>query len=168
MSGELVGRIVGLQRSDGGVPKHSVEAASVQTNGMAGDRQRNLRFHGGPERALCLYSQELIEALAAEGHPIFPGAVGENVTIGGIPWDRVQPGARLTLGDVEVEVTAYTTPCRTIAAAFQDERSTRISHIKYPGWSRVYVRIVRAGSLRVGDRVTLHNAVGTDRALDDA
>jgi MOSC domain-containing protein YiiM len=168
MSDEAVGRITGLQRSAGGVPKRPVDSASVQTNGMTGDRQRNLRFHGGPDRALCLYSQELIEALAAEGHPIFPGAVGENVTIAGLPWDRVQPGARLTLGDVEVEVTAYTTPCRTIAAAFRDERSTRISQIKHPGWSRVYARILRTGALRVGDRVTLHGAVGTARASNDA
>jgi MOSC domain-containing protein YiiM len=160
MSDVVVGRITGLQRSDDGVPKHPVEAASVHAGGMTGDRQRNLRFHGGPDRALCLYSQELIEALAAEGHPIFPGAVGEHVTIAGIPWDRVQPGAHLTLGEVEVEVTTYTAPCRTIAGAFHDGRSTRISQLKHPGWSRVYVRVLRAGSLRVGDRVTLHSAAG--------
>jgi MOSC domain-containing protein YiiM len=160
MIDEPAGRITGLQRSDGGVPKLPVQAAAVDTNGMAGDRQRNLRFHGGPDRALCLYSQERIDALATEGHPIVRGAVGENVTIAGVPWDRVEPGARLTLGDVEVEVTAYTTPCRSIVAAFHDERSTRISQSKHPGWSRVYVRILRGGSLHVGDRVTLHAAPG--------
>lgn len=158
MSDELEGRITGLQRSDGGVPKRPVEVATVHTNGMEGDRQRNLGLHGGPDRALCLYSQERIDALAAEGHPIVRGAVGENVTIAGIPWDHVQPGARLTLGEVEVEVTAYTTPCRTIVAAFHDERSTRISQMKHPGWSRVYVRILREGALHVGDRVTLQAA----------
>lgn len=158
VSDEPVGRITGLQRSDGGVPKLPVEAATVHANGMEGDRQRNLRFHGGPDRALCLYSQERIDALAAEGHPIVPGAVGENVTIAGIPWERVRPGARLALGEVEAEVTAYTTPCRTIVAAFHDERSTRIAQTQYPGWSRVYVRILREGSLHVGDRVALHAA----------
>jgi MOSC domain-containing protein YiiM len=84
--------------------------------------------------------------------------VGENVTIAGIPWERVRPGARLALGEVEAEVTAYTTPCRTIVAAFHDERSTRIAQTQYPGWSRVYVRILREGSLHVGDRVALHAA----------
>ena len=38
-------------------------------------------FHGGPERALCLFSLERILELQAEGHPIFPGAAGENITI---------------------------------------------------------------------------------------
>ena len=122
---------------------------------MEGDRQRNRRFHGGPDRALCLYSQELIDALGAEGHPIVRGAVGENVTIAGLPWDRVRPGARLTLGEVDVEVTSYTAPCENIEGAFLDGRFVRISQRVHPGWSRVYVRVLRGGSLRVGDAVRL-------------
>ncbi len=155
MSDEFLGRITGLQRSNGGVPKLPVEVAAVSGQGMEGDRQRNRRFHGGPERALCLYSQELIDALGAEGHPIVRGAVGENVTIAGLPWDRVRPGARLTLGDVDVEVTSYTAPCENIEGAFLDGRFVRISQRVHPGWSRVYVRVVRSGSLRVGDPVRL-------------
>ncbi len=49
------GRIVQLNTSPGGVPKLPVPEAEVTPSGMAGDRQRNLRFHGGPRRALCLY-----------------------------------------------------------------------------------------------------------------
>lgn len=155
MSSESVGRITGLQRSNGGVPKLPVESAAVSEGGMEGDRQRNRRFHGGPDRALCLYSQELIDALGAEGHPIVRGAVGENVTIAGLPWDRVRPGARLTLGEVDVEVTSYTAPCENIEGAFLDGRFVRISQRVHPGWSRVYVRVLRGGSLRVGDAVRL-------------
>lgn len=155
MSAEFEGRITGLQRSNGGVPKLSVESAAVSEQGMEGDRQRNRRFHGGPARALCLYSQERIDALGAEGHPIVRGAVGENVTIAGLPWERVRPGARLALGEVEVEVTSYTSPCANIEGAFLDGRFVRISQKVHPGWSRVYVRVRRGGSLRVGDPVRL-------------
>jgi len=155
MSLEFEGRITGLQRSDGGVPKLAVESAVVTERGLEGDRQRNRRFHGGPERALCLYSQERIDALVAEGHPIVRGAVGENVTIAGLPWERVRPGTWLTLGDVEVEVTSYTSPCANIEDAFLDGRIARISQKVHPGWSRVYVRVRRGGSLRVGDPVRL-------------
>jgi len=155
MSDDLPGRITGLQRSNGGVPKLPVESAAVSQGGMEGDRQRNRRFHGGPDRALCLYSQELIDALGAEGHPIVRGAVGENVTIAGLPWGRVRPGATLTLGEVEVEVTSYTAPCENIEGAFVDGRFVRISQRVHPGWSRVYVRIRRGGTLRVGDEVRL-------------
>ena len=155
MSDEFTGRITGLQRSNGGVPKLPVESAAVSGQGMEGDRQRNRRFHGGPDRALCLYSQERIDALVAEGHPIERGAVGENVTIAGLPWERVRPGARLTLGDVDVEVTSYTSPCTNIEGAFLDGRFARISQKVHPGWSRVYVRVLRSGTIRVGDRVHL-------------
>ena len=155
MSDDFLGRITGLQRSNGGVPKLPVESAAVSEGGMEGDRQRNRRFHGGPERALCLYSQELIDALGAEGHPIVRGAVGENVTIAGLPWERLRPGALLTLGDVEVQVTSYTAPCENIEGALLDGRFVRISQRVHPGWSRVYVRIRRAGTLRVGAVVRL-------------
>ena len=148
-------RIVGLQVSNGGVPKLGVESAAVTVNGMTGDRQRNRRFHGGPQRALCLYSQERIDALVAEGHLLAPGVVGENVTIAGLPWEHVRPGRRLTLGEVEVEVTSYTSPCENIAGAFLDGRFVRISQKLHPGWSRVYVRVLREGTLRVGDGVRL-------------
>jgi MOSC domain-containing protein YiiM len=153
---EDAARVVGLQRSAGGVPKLPVSEALVGLRGMEGDRQRKPFIHGGPTRALCLYSSERIDALAAEGHPIVPGAVGENVTISGLVWEAVIPGARLTLGEVEVEVTSYAAPCRTITRAFVGGDSTRIGQKKHPGWSRVYVRIVRGGWIALDDRVVLH------------
>ena len=147
--------ISSLNRSNGGVPKLPVECAFVSAHGMEGDRQQNRRHHGGPERALCLYSKELIDQLALEGHPIFPGAVGENVTIAGLDWRRMQPGVRVRLGVVEGVVTSFAVPCRTIRDAFADGRSLRISDKLYPGCSRVYLRVERPGLVTVGDAVEL-------------
>ena len=69
--------------SDGGVPKRAVPAAQVTVEGLTGDRQRNRKIHGGPDRAVCLYSLDVIEALRAEGHTIGPGSAGDNLTIAG-------------------------------------------------------------------------------------
>jgi MOSC domain-containing protein YiiM len=149
------GRVTGLQQSSGGVPKLPVERARVRAGGMEGDRQRNRKYHGGPARALCLYSQERLDALSSEGHPVGPGILGENVTVAGLPWDRVQPGTRLRLGGVEAEVTGYAPPCRNIAQGFADGVFTRVGEKSNPGWSRVYVRIVGEGEIAVGDPVTL-------------
>ena len=93
-----VGIIVSLNRSNGGVPKLPVDEAWASTNGMEGDRQRDRRYHGGPDRALSLYSVELIEHLRLEGHPIVPGAAGENVTISGIDWRDMAPGQHVAPG----------------------------------------------------------------------
>jgi MOSC domain-containing protein YiiM len=149
------GRVVGLQRSNGGVPKRAVERAAVGPTGLEGDRQRDRRFHGGPERALCLYSQECLDGLLAEGHRVEPGALGENVTIAGLPWREVQPGARLRLGAVDVEVTSYTSPCSKLADVFLDGVVTRVSQKVNPGWSRVYARVLAEGDIVLGDPVVL-------------
>jgi MOSC domain-containing protein YiiM len=150
----MQGHIFSLQRSNGGVPKLAVHQADVGPLGMAGDKQNDRRHHGGPERALCLYSLETILALQSEGHPIFPGSVGENVTIAGLDWQALQLGDRLHLGDdVVVEITSYTVPCKNIAASFSDGVFTRIGQKQYPGWSRLYARIVQGGTLQVGQAV---------------
>lgn len=149
------GRVAGLHRSSGGVPKLPVERAMVRASGMEGDRQANRKYHGGPERALCLYSQQRLDALAAEGHSVGPGTLGENVTISGLPWERVQPGSRLRIGAVEAEVTGFTAPCHKIAAGFADGDFLRVSEKVNSGWSRVYVRILVEGEVAVGDPVTL-------------
>jgi MOSC domain-containing protein YiiM len=149
------GRVSGLQRSSGGVPKLPVERAVVRQGGMEGDRQANRKYHGGPQRALCLYSQERLDALAAAGHPVARGHLGENVTISGLPWERVRPGARLQLGAVETEVTGFAAPCKKIAYSFSDGDFVRVGEKVNPGWSRVYVRVVVEGEVAVGDRVAL-------------
>jgi MOSC domain-containing protein YiiM len=140
--------------SGGGVPKLPVREAEAGELGLAGDGHDDALNHGGPERALCLFAIERIEALAAEGHPLFAGAAGENVTTRGLDWDTVVPGTRLRLGaGAVVEITRYTTPCRTIAHWFADGDFTRIHQDVRPGWSRVYARVLRGGVIRPGDAI---------------
>ena len=150
------GVVVSLNRSHGGVPKSAIEEARIGADGMEGDRQRNLKYHGGPDRALCLYSAERIESLRAEGHPVAAGTTGENLTIAGLDWPRVAPGARLRIGDdVQIEITSFADPCRTIRGSFIGGRSGRISQKAHPGWSRVYARVDVPGVIRVGDVVRI-------------
>lgn len=147
-------RIFQLNLSNGGVPKLAVREAVLAPEGLEGDRQRDRRYHGGPDRALCLYALERVLELQAEGHPIFPGSTGENVTLVGLDWSRLAPGVRLALGDEAlVEITSYTTPCKVIAASFLGGDFKRISQKLRPGHSRLYARVLRPGRLGVGDRV---------------
>ncbi len=142
--------------SQGGVPKLARPQVLVTPDGVEGDRQRNLDVHGGPERAVCLYSLELIMALQAEGHPIYPGAIGENITLTGFDWGTMELGLRLQLGEVVVlEITHFTTPCTNIRAAFSDERYARVSQTRHPGWSRVYARVLVPGQIKPGDPIKI-------------
>ncbi len=140
----------------GGVPKLRVAAAEIGSLGVVGDKQRDRRYHGGPDRAVCLYASERIAALQADGHPIAPGTTGENLTIGGLDWSALAVGSRLTIGQgVELEITAYAAPCKTIIASFRDGEFSRMSHKLHPGWSRLYARVLRAGQVCEGDVVAL-------------
>lgn len=140
--------------SDGGVPKLAVTAARVTVSGFAGDRQRNRKYHGGADRAVCLYSLEVIDALRAEGHSIAPGCSGENLTLAGLDWQQLKPGDRLTIGaTVQLEITSYTTPCRLNGQWFKDGAYGRIAQDAYPGWSRLYARVLCEGIVTQGDVV---------------
>ena len=155
------GRIFQLNVSGGGVPKLAVREAALTPRGLEGDRQRDLRYHGGPERALCLYALERVVELQAEGHPIYPGSVGENLTVVGLDWSRLAPGARLALGgEALAEVTSYTSPCKKIAPSFDGGDFKRISQKLHPGHSRLYARVLRPGRLRVGDPVKVLDGPG--------
>ena len=142
--------------SDGGLPKQPVLEAKVTEQGLAGDRQRNLKVHGGPDRAVCLFSIELIERLQDEGHSIDAGLAGENLTLAGLDWEKLTPGMQLAVGpDVRLEITSYCAPCEWNARWFRDGRYSRISQKKHPGWSRVYARVLQSGVVRPGDAVEI-------------
>ena len=140
----------------GGVPKQPVARARVTSNGVAGDKQRNRRFHGGPQRAVSLYSHEHIQALQAEGHPIAPGSTGENLTIGGLDWAALNVGDQLQIGNqLRIEITGYAAPCSNIVASFAGGEITRISQKLHPGWSRLYAKVLANATARLGDVVAV-------------
>lgn len=152
--------------SPGGVPKRAVTSTMITINGLAGDRQRNRKYHGGPDRAVCLYSLEVIDALRAEGHSIGPGSSGENLTVAGLDWRQLAPGDRLGVGEhVRLELTSYTTPCRLNAQWFRDGNFRRIAQEAYPGWSRLYARVLSEGVVKAGDAVVVE-ALTNERLMD--
>jgi MOSC domain-containing protein YiiM len=148
------GSVAYVNRSAGGVPKLHVQSIRITVNGLDTDSHEDTVHHGGPDRAVCLFSMERILALQAEGQPIYPGSVGENLTLTGIEWDSMLPGVSLDIADVRLMITEFTTPCRTIRDSFTDHHISRISQKVNPGWSRVYARVLREGVVSVGDRVS--------------
>ncbi|HKN59129.1 MAG TPA: MOSC domain-containing protein [Gemmatimonadaceae bacterium] len=156
LDNDRIGTLASINISNGGVPKKPISGAQLSRSSVVDDAQNDQKHHGGPERAVCIYSLERIRALQDEGHPIDIGTVGENLTLAGIDWDLVVPGARLQVGtDVLLEVASFTNPCKTIKHSFIDGKFTRIADKLHPGWSRVYARVLAEGQIRSGDRVEL-------------
>jgi MOSC domain-containing protein YiiM len=149
-----MGTVTALFRSDGGVPKEPVEQIVVDWSGVVGDRQEDRRNHGRPWQALCLWSNEVIDAFAAQGNPLAPGRAGENITITGIDWVRMRPGVQLQIGDVRAEVSSYAVPCAKNRDWFTDGRFDRMHH-KHGPISRIYATVLEPGTIEVGCPVLL-------------
>ncbi len=103
-----------LNISPGGIPKRPILFALVSKNGIEGDRQRNLKYHGGADRAVCLYSEELYAALREQGIDLPNGSVGENFTTRGIDLNALNVGERLRVGECLIELTDIRVPCRNL------------------------------------------------------
>ena len=86
----IQGSVVGLFATTvGGVPKPSVESIEVETLGIKDEIIRDKKHHGGADKAVCLLSQDVLQQLQNDGHPIAGGSTGENILID-VPFESLQ------------------------------------------------------------------------------
>ena len=134
--------------SSGGMPKLPVPEAMVTVEGVAGDRQRNLKFHGGPNRALCIYSEELYEWLRDDcGVDVTAGQIGENFTTCGLDLGAVKPGDRLRVGGCIIEITKVRVPCNQLKMWDEDLPELIVGR---SGW---VAKVIEEGLVRPGDPI---------------
>jgi MOSC domain-containing protein YiiM len=69
----MTGVILQISLSNGGVPKRAIDSGIVWEGGLQGDRQADLRAHGGPARAVCLYSFEVLRRRRVRCQRRLPG-----------------------------------------------------------------------------------------------
>ena len=151
----MTGRITGLHISDGGVPKLPVQSLEIVSTNCIGDKQNDLEHHGGIDKAVCLFQQEIIDQLNSEGHPIYAGSTGENILIHGIPIGNIYPGVIIKFPSVELIITQDAPPCKTIKDSFKDGYFNAISHKKKPHYTRWYARVIKEGVVSVDDSVSV-------------
>jgi len=137
------GVVLAVCVSQGGIPKQRVESAIVSERGLAGDKQR-FPFHGGANRAVCLFAIEDYEKLARDGVSAEPpGAYGENLLTQGLDYEALRSGDRLAVGDeVELEIHDVREPCATLRSI--DRRFPNLML----GRSGFLCRVLRGGELR--------------------
>jgi MOSC domain-containing protein YiiM len=152
----VIGRVVSVNVSPGGIPKLPVGSAWVGTLGLETDGHESPN-HGGPIAAVCLYSVEAIARVAGEGHQAFPGAYGENLTLEGIDLGALAAGDVLDVGDdgLTLELTQNAAPCAKQEQWFLEGRIGRISAKLYPADARWYARVLVEGRVQPGDRVAV-------------
>lgn len=142
------GTLVQVNVSNGGMPKLPVESARVTVDGLEGDWQKNRKYHGGRGRAVCLFSEELYEALRADGFELAWGSVGENFTTRGVDLQSVGVGSRLRVGPCLIEITNVRVPCRSLDKTWGKGLMKAIE-----GRSGWVAKVVEEGEVRAGDEV---------------
>jgi MOSC domain-containing protein YiiM len=131
----------------------------VEGINVAGDRQADLRVHGGPDKAVYAYAREDMDWWERElGREIPDAMFGENLTVQGVDVTNAEIGERWRIGTVELEVCQPRLPCSKLGLRFQDLKMVkRFGEASRPG---AYLRIVTEGTLRAGDEITVHPGPG--------
>lgn len=139
-----------------GLPKVPVGEARFDAHGVEGDYNvyRHDVSHDDPAMAVLIIPLETLEELQAEGWPVRPGDMGENVTSRGIPYAEYAPGRRFRIGGALVEVSKPCTPCDNLY------RLPYVGEARGPAFLRTtldrrgwYARVLEAGLVRAGDRI---------------
>jgi MOSC domain-containing protein YiiM len=143
-------------RGEHGLPKPSIPMIAVTRAGVRGDfnRYRHEEKDDDPAMALLLIPRETLTDLSAEGWPVRPGDLGENITTEGIPYGGFAPGMRFLIGGTVIEITKPCTPCDNLFLLpyVGVERGAEFLKVMLGrrGW---YARVVTDGSISTGDRV---------------
>jgi MOSC domain-containing protein YiiM len=131
------------------LPMRSVERVEVEAGkGIVGDR-----YHGTRHRHVTVQSASaLAESAEVFGRDIPPALTRRNLTVadGVVPRE---PGARIRIGDVLLEVVRVAAPCKllddTIGAGAQEALRRRGGSV---------CRVLESGPIRIGDEVDLEAA----------
>src|SRR5438309_9822998 len=119
------GQIVQVNVSAGGVPKRPIPQVFIAPLGLEGDGHAHPNIHGGPKKAVLVVSAEAVDALIANGFPLFYGALGENLTVRGIESRWLRAGQRWRAGQAIVELTTLRIPCSALTAYDLPDRTLR-------------------------------------------
>jgi len=127
----------------------------LRTLNLDGDRQADLRVHGGPSKAAYAYPVDHYSYWREElpDRTLAFGMFGENLT-GDWPYeDAVYVGDRFRVGSAEVMVTEPRLPCYKLGLKFG--RDDIIKRFLASGRTGFYLAVVREGTVEAGDTAEL-------------
>jgi MOSC domain-containing protein YiiM len=146
----MQGRLQQLNISSGGMPKKPIESAMVTVDGVKGDWQKNRKYHGGPNRAICIYSEELYQGLRDSGMNVKNGDIGENFTTRGINLQHLKKGDRLKVGECIIELADIRVPCHQLRKWDADLPELIVGR---SGW---VAKVVKEGMVKTGDAIIVN------------
>ncbi len=125
----------------------------VRRLNLEGDRQADLRVHGGPSKAVYAYPSEHYPFWRRELPEMeLPwGMFGENLTTVGPLENEVNIGDRFRIGSVELIVTQPRMPCYKLGVRFG--REDMVKRFLRSGRTGFYFAVEREGEIGAGDSI---------------
>ena len=153
---EQSGTLVGIARREKkfAAMEELAEAGVTLEAGVADDSRGRRRENAGNDRQVTVMSAAAWRAVCAELDAEIPWTYRRaNLLVDGIDLKETT-GARIRIGDLELEVTQEVDPCERM-----DAQHRGLTRALMPEWrGGVGCRILSAGTVRVGDPVTLTRA----------
>jgi len=140
MPGQITAVCISTNKGERKTPVASVELRAE--HGIVGDA------HAGPwHRQVSLLARESIEKMRALGLDVTNGDFAENLTTAGIDLLSLPVGARLTVGEAELEVTQIGKECHTRCAIYHQAGDCVMPK------EGIFARVLRGGTVQPGDEV---------------
>lgn len=139
---------------ESGIFKHAVSGAILGRTNLDGDGQADHRFHGGPDRAVLLFSVEHYPYWEERlGRKLEFGSFGENLTVEGIDEETVCLGDIWETDTVTLEISQPRIPCSKLSRRLE----TPGFHLEVTkkAWGGFYARTLREGQVTTGDVLRL-------------
>jgi MOSC domain-containing protein YiiM len=139
-----------------GIYKEPVEGrVHLRTLNLDGDRQADLKVHGGPTKAVYAYPSEHYDFWRAELPDMqLPwGMFGENFTTHGLEESHVNIGDRFRVGTAELMVTEPRMPCYKLGIKFG--RTDILKRFLRSGRTGFYFSVTSEGTVEAGDTLEL-------------
>ena len=132
-----------------GVPKSNVAHARLIENwGIEGDAHA-----GNWHRQVSLLSIESMATIRALGLDVQPGDFAENITMQDVDLTALHIGDELVVGDCKLEITQIGKVCHSRCSIY-----ARVGDCVMPR-EGLFARVIRGGTIRVGDPVEAITAV---------
>ena len=154
----LTGAVEPLGGTRSGINKRPVLGPQrLERLGIDGDRQADIRLHGGVDKAVLCYAWAHYDywrdALQDRALLDAPGAFGENLSVHGIDEHDVCIGDRWRVGSALLEVSQGRQPCFKLNLRFGlADMAARVQNSLRAGW---YMRVLEPGVAAAGDALEL-------------
>ncbi|MDR4889858.1 MOSC domain-containing protein [Fredinandcohnia sp. QZ13] len=136
------------------IRKQAVEEAFLTKDGFRGDGVADLKHHGGPDRAVCVYPFEHYSLWESEFLVQFPlPTFGENLTLTNMEEKDVCIGDIYQIGDAVIQITQGRIPCSTITKRTNNPYLLKM--MVQTGFTGYLARVLNEGMVRMDSTISL-------------